>query len=101
MKDSQYIYDIALSVSSVSTPSGMLTVGYLPYLSGVSPKAPDIRVTLYNGWDTTFSGQLVAYISGSPDQIAIARHSGGNVQFDCRTFLKAGSSLNFRVECIV
>lgn len=101
IKDSQYIYDIVLSVSSVSTPSGMLIVGYLPYLSGVSPKTPDIRVTLYNGWDTAFSGQLVAYISGSPDQIAIARHSGGNVQFDCRTFLKAGSSLNFRVECII
>lgn len=89
-----------ITVSSVDTPSGHLSFGYIPPLSGTTLRFTDVRVSNYDGLDSTIgNSQLVAYISSElPDQVNIARVNNGTRIFDMRAFLKAGSTITVSGE---
>lgn len=91
-------FSITINVASVSSPSGQLTIGYIPPLSGVTLRYSDVKVTLYDGLDSSIgASQIVAYMAGS-DQVAIARCLNGSRLYDVRQFLKAGSSITVSGE---
>lgn len=89
-----------ITVASVSTPSGNLSFGYIPPLSGVTLRFANVRVSNYDGLDSSIgNSQLVASIpSGTPDQVNIARVNNGIKTYDVRTFLKAGSTITVSGE---
>ena len=90
-------FSISLAVGSVSTPSGHLLIGYIPPLSGVTLRFTDVKVSNYDGFDSTIgNSQLVAYIAG--DQVNIARINNGTRAYDVRGFLKAGSTITVSGE---
>lgn len=91
-------FTITINVSSVSSPSGQLTIGYVPPLSGVNLRYSDVKVTLYDGLDASIgASSLVAYITAS-DQVSVARCLNGSRIYDVRAFLKAGSSMTISGE---
>ena len=100
IKDRRVSFNITITVSAVSAPSGNLVIGYIPPLSGTTLRFADVKVSSYDGLDPTIgSSQLVAYIpSGTPDQVNIARIYNGTRTYDVRGFLKAGSTITVSGE---
>ena len=100
IKGRRVSFNFTITVSSVTTPAGNLSVGYIPPLSGATLRFTDVKVSNYDGLDSTIgNSQLVAYIStGAPDQVNIARVNNGVRAFDVRAFLKAGSTITVSGE---
>ncbi len=86
------VYDLTVNISSVSSPSGNLILGYLPGLSGVAYKTANFKVDYVNGvLNTVGTSSFVCYLTSS-DQLIIARQlTNGSISFDMRGFLIAGS----------
>lgn len=92
-------FTCVITVTSVSSPSGHLTIGYVAPFSGVSFRYSDVRVSSFDGLDASIgSSQLIAVMGGTSDQISVSRYSNGVKSFDLRGYIKAGSTLTITGE---
>lgn len=90
-------FSITINVSSISTPSGSLNLGYLPGMSGKTSLISMFSVDFWN--DVTLSAGVIPLASlnaGNQDQISIYRNDGGRVLFDFASLLNPTSSLSIK-----
>ncbi|MDI5633384.1 hypothetical protein MJM96_24605, partial [Salmonella enterica subsp. enterica serovar Anatum] len=86
-------FSITVNVSSISSPSGMLNIAYLPGMSG---KTSSISMFIVDYWDDIILSNGVIPLASlnlsNQDQITIYRTDGGRVLYDFSSLLKSTSS---------
>ncbi|MDT7253751.1 right-handed parallel beta-helix repeat-containing protein [Citrobacter freundii] len=90
------VFSLSLSIlaQSVSSPSGSLTIGYIPGLSGSSVRHHNVRTEFYNNLNTTMQrAQPYVNIGDSADQLRVYRLADGLAKDDLLEYFMANSDL--------
>ncbi|UAE58697.1 right-handed parallel beta-helix repeat-containing protein [Salmonella enterica subsp. enterica serovar Uganda var. 15+] len=90
------VFSLSLSISaqSVSSPSGSLTIGYIPGLSGTSVRHHNVRTEFYNNLNTTMQrAQPYVNIGDSADQLRVYRLADGLSKDDLLEYFMSNSDL--------
>ncbi|APU92898.1 putative tail fiber [Salmonella phage vB_SenS_Sergei] len=86
-------FSITVNVSSISSPSGMLNIAYLPGMSG---KTSSISMFIVDYWNNIILSNGVIPLASlnlsNQDQIVIYRTDGGRVLYDFSSLLTSTSS---------
>lgn len=87
-------FDITLTMSG-SSPSGALTLGYIPGLSTATLQSRQLSVGVYNGWNTTLgNATLKAVFGSSNDQLQIVRLLNGSYGQDAAAYVGSSSTIS-------
>ncbi len=90
------VFSLSLSIlaQSVSSPSGSLTIGYIPGLSGSGVRHHNVRTEFYNNLNTTMQrAQPYVNIGDSADQLRVYRLADGLAKDDLLEYFMDNSDL--------
>lgn len=94
IKSGRVNFDISLTLAA-SSPSGPLTIGYIPGVSSASFRDRSFNVDIYNGWNKTLENSILRAIQGeSKDQIQVVRLLNGSYEQDASAYAVTGCTIH-------
>ncbi|EIY5142385.1 right-handed parallel beta-helix repeat-containing protein [Klebsiella variicola] len=94
IKSGRVNFDISLTLAA-SSPSGPLTIGYIPGVSSASFRDRSFNVDIYNGWNKTLENSILRAIQGeSKDQIQVVRLLNGSYKQDASAYAVTGCTIH-------
>lgn len=94
IKSGRVNFDISLTITA-SSPTGALTIGYIPGVSSASLRDRSYNVDIYNGWNTTLGNSTLRAIQGtSQDQIQVVRLLNGSYGQDAAAYAATGCTIH-------